>query len=175
MPWRAGQAGGGVKHREESLFHMLEVYGRAPQPSAQAWDLAALAGHWQKAAVCSALERHRGFSGEGACPAGSLCARTRALGSCGAWPAPGAARWYCVTGCLSQVSLAPQDTSPLRCSGRIPMAKLWTCGLAVSPSGAKVPDTAWVGPHGMWWAVHPACSELQSLDMSGRGQGGGFT
>lgn len=57
----------------------------------------------------------------------------------------GAASWQCVTDCLSQVSLAPRDTSLPRCSGRIPMAKLWTCGLVVSQTGAEMPGEGWDG------------------------------
>lgn len=51
-----------------------------------------------------------------------------------------------VTGCLSQVSPAPRDTSPPRCSGRTPMAKPWICGLAVSQTGAGMPGAGWAGP-----------------------------
>lgn len=82
-------------------------------------------------------------------------------------------RW-CMMGCLSQVSLAPQDTSPPRCSGRIPMAKPWTCGLAVSQTRAEMPGAGWAGLHGMRQAVDPAGPKLQLLDMSRGGQGGGF-
>lgn len=76
----------------------------------------------------------------GACPTGMLRAGLAALAVTvqGCWLS---ARH--MTGCLSQVSLAPRDTSPPRCSGRIPMAKPWTCGLAVSLTGAEIWGAGW--------------------------------
>lgn len=55
------------------------------------------------------------------------------------------------------------------------MAKPWTCGLAVSQTGAEILGVDWAGLCGMRQAVHPACPESQSLDASQGDQGEGFT
>lgn len=81
---------------------MLEVRVRALQPYITVLGLGCC--HWQKATVCSALGRHRGFWREGASPTGLLCARARALGSCGAWPGTSTAGELCGDGgCLPAV------------------------------------------------------------------------
>lgn len=165
----------GADPRKENLIPVLEVHARAPQASAPSWGLAAVAGCW-----CLLCSRETQRFLKGGCPSHWLGARqgpwlswrlARHQASC---VGLGAACRRCVTGCLSQVSLAPQDTSPPRCSGRIPTAKPWTCGLAVSQTGAEMLGVGWAGLHGMRQAVDPAHPKPQSLDTSWGGQGGGF-
>lgn len=146
---------------------MLEVHARAPQASAPPWGLAAGAVCW-----CLLCSRETQKFLEGGCPSHRLGTRQgswlsrRLAGHQASCAGMGAACRRCVTGCLSQVSLAPRDTSPPRCSGRIPTAKPWTCGLAVSQTGAEMLGAGWAGPCGMRQAVDPAHPKSQLLDTS---------
>lgn len=98
--------------------------------------------------------------GRRAVPAGELCG-------------DGGCLTVDVTGCLSQVSPVPRDTSPPRCSGRTLMAKPWICGLAVSQTRGGMPGAGWAGrdeagcPSSMSQVVVPVTSQGS--------QDGGFT